>query len=161
MQAMDLPEKLEAACSPLFSVLPLEAAMPDLVPKRPASSEVVQVAIDVVREPAIARSPALVAGLWLYVDELEKSHSVSQGLSDSTGAFWHAIMHRREGDFWNSGYWLRQARSHPLFSAIEGYDAEAFLKQVEESYSKNPSKLVAIQRLEWASLFSWCACEAI
>src|SRR5688572_27783268 len=44
---------------------------------------------------------ALLAGLWLWHDYLIESHHISQNLSTPTGSFWHAIMHRREGDFSN------------------------------------------------------------
>src|SRR4051812_40242009 len=47
----------------------------------------------------------LLAGLWLYFDWLDESHRVSQSIDTPTGSFWHAIMHRREGDFSNSKYW--------------------------------------------------------
>src|SRR5690348_16418541 len=45
---------------------------------------------------------AMLAGLWLWHDWLDESHRISQSLSSATGSFWHAIMHRREGDFSNS-----------------------------------------------------------
>src|SRR5208282_3154263 len=45
---------------------------------------------------------AMLAGLWLWHDGLDESHRISQGLSSPAGSFWHAIMHRREGDFSNS-----------------------------------------------------------
>src|SRR4051794_12932746 len=40
---------------------------------------------------------AMLAGLWLYHDWLDSSHTISQALPSATGSFWHAIMHRREG----------------------------------------------------------------
>src|SRR5688500_14191487 len=36
---------------------------------------------------------ALLAGLWLWHDFLDESHTISQGLHTPTGSFWHAIMH--------------------------------------------------------------------
>jgi hypothetical protein len=41
-----------------------------------------------------------------------------QQLRDATDSlsFWHAIMHRREGDFWNSKYWYARCRNHPALT---------------------------------------------
>jgi hypothetical protein len=64
-----------------------------------------------VRDPKMAR--ACLAGLWLRFDFLEESHRISQEIDSPTGSFWHAIMHRREGDFGNSKYWWRRVGKHP------------------------------------------------
>src|SRR5262245_28830658 len=58
---------------------------------------------------------ASLAGLWLWHDFLDESHSISQDLSITEGSWWHAMMHRREGDFWNSKYWLRRVGRHAAF----------------------------------------------
>lgn len=58
------------------------------------------------------------AGLLLWNDDLEASHTISQGIHTATGSFWHAIMHRREGDASNSLYWWRRTGTHPAFAAI-------------------------------------------
>src|SRR5439155_27265178 len=42
---------------------------------------------------------ACLAGLWLWFDYLDESHSLSQDIHTPEGSFWHGIMHRREGDF--------------------------------------------------------------
>ncbi|MDQ6423573.1 hypothetical protein RB620_29605 [Paenibacillus sp. LHD-117] len=58
---------------------------------------------------------ALMAGLHLLNDSLDRSHSYAQQIEDdATGCYWHAIMHRMEQDFWNSKYWFRQAGRHPV-----------------------------------------------
>jgi hypothetical protein len=54
------------------------------------------------------------AALWLLAGELDRSHAVSQNIKSAEGAFWHGIMHRREGDFWNSKYWFRQCPRHAV-----------------------------------------------
>lgn len=56
---------------------------------------------------------AVLAGLWLLHDWLDDSHANSQGLGSGTGSYWHAIMHRREGDFSNAKYWYARCRNHP------------------------------------------------
>src|SRR5438105_13069716 len=45
---------------------------------------------------------AVLAGVWLWHDGLDEAHGIVQDLIGPTGAFWHAIMHRREGDFFSA-----------------------------------------------------------
>ena len=52
--------------------------------------------------------------LWLY-GFLDESHSIAQGIDSAEGSYWHALMHRSEGDFSNSKYWYRKVGSHAIF----------------------------------------------
>lgn len=123
----------------------------------------VKLAERVISAPAIASRPELVAALWLYVDELDRSHRVSQSIEDATGSYWHGIMHRREGDFSNSHHWFRKAGDHPAMKAVDeaGYDGHQFIDQVEAATEAKttPAELVARQRAEWRALFEWCAAQ--
>src|SRR5262249_24689657 len=58
------------------------------------------------------------AGVWLLHDYLDESHTISQGVETTSGSFWHAIMHRREGDFSNAKYWFRHVGNHPVFAEL-------------------------------------------
>ena len=148
---MDLPVPLQAALAPLFAALPFEQAMSQLVVKTPAAPA--QVAL--VEQLVQAELPApLKAALWLYVDELDRSHRLSQQLEDQTGSYWHGIMHRREGDFSNSHYWFNKVGQHPAMALIAGYDPHAFIDAVSQG---DNAAFVALQRREWSTLFSWCA----
>ncbi|HVL40231.1 MAG TPA: hypothetical protein VM328_12650 [Fimbriimonadaceae bacterium] len=149
---LTLPIPLSEALTPLLQVLPLTAAMPALVPSSPAEAEALEAAEEVLRQPMISGNPALQAGVWLYVDELERSHALSQGIDDPTGSFWHAIMHRREGDFSNAKYWLRQAGSHPVWASLPGYEPYGFVDEVARRHRENPAELVEMQRAEWVHL---------
>ncbi len=153
---LQLPDDVRLACERLFAALPPERAMPDLLPKSPANREAVTLAAKAVVNPALMRNTHLVAGVWLYVDEIELSHTACQDIEDESGALWHAIVHRREGDFSNSRYWLARVGRHPAMSADPSYDAEAFLNEVASS-DGNPPQLVEVQRREWQRLFLWCA----
>jgi hypothetical protein len=153
---MNLPEAVAAATEPLFAAYPLNEALDALVVTGPGNPSHVAIVEGVVADPAVATMPALCAGLWLYVDELNRSHVISQGIDDATGSFWHGIMHRREGDFGNSHYWFRRVRQHPALKAIPGYDPHGFIDDVERRYRQGAPDLVEMQRQEWKALFEWC-----
>jgi hypothetical protein len=76
-----------------------------------------------------------VSGVWLLHDFLDESHTVSQGIDTPSGSFWHAIMHRREGDFSNSKYWFRRVGRHEAFDAI----------------GQRAAELAAVRGAEWAA----------
>ena len=157
---LDLPPDIALACAPLFDALPLEQAMPHLLGSYPQHSDLVEA---VLRAPALANRPALAAGLWLYAGDLERSHAISQGLDDATGAYWHGIMHRREGDFSNGHYWMRRASRHPLRQSRSDLDPDALIDQVAQARRSDPDSdpppLLARQRAEWQALFAWCAAQ--
>lgn len=149
---MKLPDAIALACAPLFEAVPPETAMPRLTGEHPHSGELVERAL---KDPALANRPDLAAGLWLYVDDLDRSHTISQSIDDATGSFWHGIMHRREGDFGNSHYWMRRAASHPLIAG-GSLDPRALVDAVASDRT-NAAELVQRQRDEWQALFAWCA----
>jgi hypothetical protein len=137
-----------------------------------------------VRQPDEAM--AMLAGLWLWQDWLDESHVISQSLDNPSGSFWHAIMHRREGDFSNSKYWYRRVGSHVVFDAIAanvgailnplpadksllrlvrgGWNPDALVDLAEELDRRPDARLaafVAVQKLEWRMLFDHCARWAV
>ena len=153
---MELPADLTRAIAPLFETLPPDEALFRLVVTESASSSLVGTVETILRDDALRDQPALAAALWLYVDELDRSHTVSQGIDDSTGSFWHGIMHRREGDFSNSHYWFNKVGAHPVIDLIDGYDPHEFIDEVEARHGELPQDLVATQRREWQALLAWC-----
>jgi len=170
---MLLPDTMDAVIQPVFAALPFGAALRRLVVEGPTQhTAAAELVAEAVASPALARRPDLVAGLWLYVDELEKSHQASQSLETPTGAYWHAVMHRREGDFANAKYWFRRAVKHPAMAridltgggagsgtAVAAYDPEGMVDHVERAHQRgdtsNPA-LASAQHKEWKALFGWC-----
>lgn len=163
-----------------------------LLVKGPGSAEGKRLLTGVRPEQLIARPIAddeaangVLAGLWLWHDWLDASHDLSQKIASPTGSFWHAIMHRREGDFWNAKYWYARCRTHPVLRVLavrassiagdpamrgtqlagaNGFDADAFVDLVEQ-VSQHPDDpryagAVEVQRLEWETLFADCVYAA-
>jgi len=148
---METTERLGEKLKELFEVLPLDFAMPSLRGDGgPKAAHAVVESIQIL--------PVIMAGLWLYVDDLDRSHDLSQGIPTATGAYWHAIMHRREGDFSNSKYWFRQVGNHPVIGEL-GYDPYRFVDDCETDRGRNEARLVDLQRREWKALFDWCLKE--
>jgi hypothetical protein len=140
---------------------------------------------------------AMLAGLWLWHDGLDECHHIVQKspgdlhrafsgdlqMMTSTLAFWHAIMHRREGDFSNSKYWYARAAGHPVLQILasqagsvvnqapadksllrlvaSGWNPNAFVDLVESLHTDQAdarhSPAVRLQQLEWKVLFEFCA----
>jgi len=123
---------------------------------------------------------AALAGLWLRFGGWERAHEIAQDLPSAEGSYWHAIVHRQEPDAWNSSYWFRRVRSHPIFDPLlkesmglleknskagfelgREWDPFAFVDFCE-SVRQNPDShgaayAKAVQEAEWRLLFRWCA----
>jgi hypothetical protein len=78
---------------------------------------------------SIADPPAAIgvlAGLRLWNDDFAGAHHLCQGLKTSTGSYWHALCHRREGhqgaglesNLGNARHWFRQVGSHPAYDPV-------------------------------------------
>ena len=124
----------------------------------------------------------VLAGLWLWHDFLDESHTICQAIETPSGSYLHAIMHRREGDFGNAKYWYARVPTHPIFTALaaqasdlvasapaskallrltsNGWNGAALvdlIQQVHESPSDPRYELaVALQQMEWRVLFDHC-----
>lgn len=154
---MNLPEPIAEFLNVFFDAHPLSEAMAQLVVRDGATPELIGEVEELLGRELFGSALALQSGLWLYVDELDRSHRISQQILDATGSFWHGIMHRREGDFGNSHYWFHRVGDHPAMAGLAEYDPHGFIDEVEARYHESPQELVAKQRREWESLFCWCA----
>lgn len=167
-----LTEPVEPLLRPLFDRLTINQTMPMLVREAPPRQDLVDLVRQLVGQEPVSGHPELAAALWLYVDDLESSHAVSQGIDTPTGSCLHAMMHRREGDFGNARHWYQKVGVHPAQSRISSagggagsgtslgpFDALEFVGRVERAVGRGEngrSELVAIQRREWRTLFEWC-----
>jgi len=97
---------------------PLDAGRPDASQRRALQLATVDAAF--AQSPLVDRemAAATIAGLWLVHDFLDESHAISQGIDTPTGSFWHAVMHRREGDYSNAKYWWRRVGDHDVLHQL-------------------------------------------
>lgn len=109
--------------------------------------------------------PLCMSGLWLLAGDLDRSHTISQGIESADGSFWHAIMHRREGDFGNSKYWFRRVGKHPVLDQLaqlsEGAYEDPFefvdaCSRVLRSDDELSQRCRRAQWLEWQALMAHC-----
>ena len=109
------------------------------------------------------RSRDLIRGLLLlWHDHHEPAHAIAQDDPSADGSLLHAILHRREPDFGNAGYWFRRVGNHPSFPDLANgvaellntkneksllarlvrngqWDSFAFIRECEEAISLPPS----------------------
>lgn len=106
-----------------------------------------------------AEAPDLVrVGLHLLNDDLGTSHALSQQHEgEALADYWHAIIHRREGDYGNSRYWFGRVGRTPILAEAYGPDASApaaFVERCRAVGRGRDADLEQFQRDEMAQLLA-------
>ncbi|MGC1273023.1 MAG: hypothetical protein WBC44_04905 [Planctomycetaceae bacterium] len=144
---------------------------PKLVPSRPPKRD--RWLADVIQEISLSHltgptaSPAEVvairAGLLLWHDFLDESHSFSQSIegegTHNTGDYWHSLMHRRELDYENSKYWFRRVGVHPVFESLAAR-GERLIGEAGSSSEKLFRKIAPGGRWDPFAFVDVCAASA-
>ena len=117
--------------------------------------------------------PSLVRGGLFYAhDAIDECHVIVQNEEGDLSAYWHGMVHRREGDFDNARYWFRRAGQLSFFSALHSaasavsatmarqmnWDPYLLVGQCEQhrfGANENEEELLALQRLEFDHVFDY------
>jgi hypothetical protein len=102
-----------------------------------------------LRDDSLVRAGAL----WLY-GFLDETHQLVQSDHTAEGSYWHALMHRSEGDYSNSMYWYDKVGRHAIFplfrKVVEKMETSAggqsAIKSLLEEPQWNPHGLVELCR---------------
>jgi hypothetical protein len=112
-------------------------------------------------------------GLFYALDALPEAHAIFQEATDDPGAYWHGMLHRREGDFDNARYWFRRAGVLPFFAEMHrgacahselmarqsNWDPYLFTGQCEQTRfgaDEFAGEMQALQRVEFDAIFDYC-----
>lgn len=71
-----------------------------------------------LRAESVGLQSLQAAMLWIRIGDIDRSHSIVQEDSSSLGSYLHGIVHRIEGDYWNSNYWMQRVRDSGLVSSV-------------------------------------------
>ena len=92
-------------------------------------------------------------------DDLASAHELAQAHEgDKTYDYWHAVVHRREGDFDNAKYWLRQVGRHPVLSRVHDGGPPAAIRFIDRCHEANHAEqavLEATQKREMLGLLEY------
>lgn len=99
------------------------------------------------------------AALYLKHGFLDASHKIAQQVETPTGSYWHAIMHRKEGDFSNSKYWYHRVGSHPALVAL-GKDFDPF-RLVDQCATGGSPESARLEQAEFDALLEYTVRAAI
>ena len=111
-----------------------------------------------LRRIAPDRCEELLSALWLVAGQLDRSHTISQGIENANGSFLHGMMHRREGDFGNAKYWFRRAGDHAIVDVIAHEtaslytDPSDFVDQCQRALSRDASDVSSLEQAQWIEL---------
>ncbi|ORY32166.1 hypothetical protein BCR39DRAFT_524435 [Naematelia encephala] len=90
------------------------------------------------------------AALHLANDDIKRCHDVTEkNQGDPTADVLHAVLHRREGDYWNSKYWISNVSSHPLFPSTSS--AKKFVDSCE-SVKPGSDEEKRLRETQWEEL---------
>lgn len=143
-----------ATLEQLIPLLVTRKPLPPLFPKSLWKVEL-RKAIDDLQAPDLVK-----AGMHCWNDDIALCHELAQAHETPDGNYWHAILHRREGDLGNSLYWYRRIPQHPVVAQMEkqfpGWSPKKFIDDIEAAGDSPTSPFEEMQAAEMKLLLEHC-----
>ena len=96
-------------------VVPLRAVSPG-EPGSPSSNE--KRLEQWITDSRLPADSLITAMLWLRIGVIDPPHEIVQSETTPLASYLHGVVHRLEGDYWNSKYWFRQVRDSQLLQSL-------------------------------------------
>ena len=155
-----------SAIADVIQKLTADNPLPPLVPQQEAS-EALTASLQAASTDALFEgqnvkdttfADAIKSGLLLWNDALDASHTISQGLANATGSYWHGIMHRREPDYSNAKYWFGRVGTHAIFPEIRERALALYNETAEPSDALASIGQAIADNAAWdaAQFIDWC-----
>jgi hypothetical protein len=161
--------------TPLFATATLPALRMSPRPGCLSEAEVVALATTTLRGLAAEPAALVTALAHCWHDHFDASHALCQSREGRRDAdYVHAILHRREGDAGNAGYWFARVGVHPVYAEVAAaataaglgafapqgqWDAKAFIAATLEPGADH-ERLQALQAEELRAFARWLCREA-
>ena len=111
------------------------------------------------------------AALHLLNDDLDSAHNlVQKEEGNQTADYLHMLVHRREGDWFNTGYWVRRVGTHPIYATLSAAMASAspwdpsnmvaLCRQASQSKTDSAEEIARLSAWENAEAVGWCVRNA-
>jgi len=104
---------------------------------------------------ASAQAELIRATLLLWHDHHDAAHAIVQDMETRDGSYIHAILHRREPDYFNAKHWFRRVNPHPCFAGLAARATDILRKSGGDALARK-----LLPRGEWDSFAFVDACEA-
>jgi len=166
---------------------PLDSGKPNVAFKSKLKNISIKEAFAAFQVVDTEMAKCCLAGILLYHNYLDESHKICQTIQTESGSYWHALMHRREPDYFNSKYWFNRVGDHPVFADLKRaaaklaenvnaltniefltkqtkWDPFDFIDLCDSTLnSGRPCELLCrqIQLVEWQLLFKYCFEHAV
>ena len=120
------------------------------------------------------------AALMFAQDYIWEGHEIVQDYPELEASWWHAFMHRMEGDYGNSAYWYRRvgepAEYVGFFEAVKKLELDSGISSIQDASSWDPfvfnglidryrntseESLKKVHELEFNFLFGLCLNKAV